>query len=232
MDAQVNTGLGAGTRERDIIAVQTVIGMQEKLLASLGPNNPFVKPDQVYNAISKLVQATGLKNVEQFFTKPDPQEVKAQLDAQQNQPDPAQVKAEAAVKLEEARAAGRMQVEQFRAQARLAEFDKKMQADANHEQAQRDADLQVKLAELEKETEARRQEIIANAQREADRRQTELEKAEIQQQTEREWMATQEALLDRKIAADTMNSFRSGLASVMSGRATDRMQSGNQVGRQ
>jgi hypothetical protein len=232
MDAQVNTGLGAGTRERDVIAVQQVIALQKELLATLGPNNPYVKPEQLYNAIAKLVQATGLKNVQQFFTKPDPQEIEALQKAQQDQPNPEQMKAEAAMKLEEARTQGRMQIEQMRAQARLAEYDKKMQADAAHEQAQRDADLQVKLAELEKETEAKRQDIVAAAQREADRRETELQKADIQQQTEREWMDTQVALLDRKIAADALNSVRSGLASVMSGRAVDRMQSGNQLGRQ
>lgn len=214
MDAQVNTGLGAGTRERDIIAVQQVIGLQEKLLSTLGPNNPFVKPEQVYNAISKLVQATGLKNVSMFFTKPDPQEIEALQKSQQDQPNPEQMKAEAAMKLEEARTQGRIQVEQVRAQARLAEFDKKMQADAAHEQAQRDADLQVKLAELEKETEARRQEIIANAQREADRRRTELEKASIQQQTEQDWMATQEFLLDKKLAAEDARAW-SGIAGRM-----------------
>lgn len=232
MDAEVNTGLGAGTRERDMLAVQQVIALQKELLATLGPNNPFVKPEQLYNAISKLVQATGLKNVAQFFTKPDPQEIKALQDAQQNEPNPEQVKLQGAIQLEQARTQGRMQVEQMKAQTRLAEYDKKMQADASREQAQRDADLEVKLAELEKETEARRQELTANAEREYDRRQTELEKASIQQQTEREWMATQVEILDRKIEADAINAARSGLAAVMSGRATDRMQSGNQVGRQ
>jgi hypothetical protein len=232
MDAEVNTGLGAGTRERDMLAVQQVIALQKELLATLGPNNPFVKPEQLYNAISKLVQATGLKNVAQFFTKPDPQEIKALQDAQQNEPDPEQVKLQGAIQLEQARTQGLMQVEQMKAQTRLAEYDKKMQADASREQAQRDADLEVKLAELEKETEARRQELIANAEREADRRQTEIEKASIQQQTEREWMATQVEILDRKIEADAINAARSGLAAVMSGRATDRMQSGNQLGRQ
>jgi hypothetical protein len=72
MDATVNTGLGAGTRERDMMMMSQVIGLQEKLLASLGADNPFVKPDNVYNAISKFAESAGARSTELYFTKPDP----------------------------------------------------------------------------------------------------------------------------------------------------------------
>ena len=60
MDCVVNTGLGAGTRERDMLVMQQVIMIQEKLLAGFGPDNPFIKPENVFNAVSKLVEAAGL----------------------------------------------------------------------------------------------------------------------------------------------------------------------------
>lgn len=89
MDVTVNTGLGAGTRERDMMMMQMISGLQEKLLASLGAaDNPFVTPDNVYNALSKLVEASGLRSVDQYFTKPDPEKIKKMMDAKANQPNP------------------------------------------------------------------------------------------------------------------------------------------------
>lgn len=226
MDATVNTGLGAGTRERDMMMMQQVIALQEKLLAALGPNNPFVKPDNVYNAISKLVEAAGLKSVGLYFTQPDPQEVQALMQSQQNKPSPEEIKAQAAVQIEGARTQGKIQVEQFKTQAKQQEFAAKMQAEASKEREQRDADLQVNLAELERETESRGQQMIVDGQREAERNQTEIDKAVIAQQTEREWMQTQQDISDKRMVADIQ---KTQAASV--GKAFDRMPDGNRQGR-
>lgn len=81
MDATVNTGLGAGTRERDMMVMQGIMTIQEKLLAGFGPDNPFVKPDNVWAAVSGLVEASGLRTPGRYFTKPDEQEVAAMLEA-------------------------------------------------------------------------------------------------------------------------------------------------------
>ncbi len=50
MDATVNTGLGAGTRERDMMMIQMILQLQEKLLMTLGPDNPYVSPDNPITA--------------------------------------------------------------------------------------------------------------------------------------------------------------------------------------
>jgi hypothetical protein len=84
MDATVNTGLGAGTRERDMMVMQGIMGIQEKLIAGFGPDNPFVKPENVWNAVSALVEASGLRTPTMYFTKPDEQEIAAALDARKN----------------------------------------------------------------------------------------------------------------------------------------------------
>lgn len=208
MDAQVNTGLGAGTRERDMLAVQQVIALQKELLGTLGPNNPYVKPDQLYNAIAKLVQSTGLKNVSMYFTKPDPQEIEALQKSQQEQPKPDEIKAKAAMELEQVRTQGRIQVEEAKAAAKAGEYDKKMQADAMREREQRDADIQTNLAELE------RQAAIDQQQIEAD-----LEEARMRQETEREWMATQEIMLDKKLSAEEARQWGGLAARMMQGNA-------------
>ena len=165
MDCTVNTGLGAGTRERDMMMMQFVVTMQEKLLTAFGPNNPFVKPDQVFNAVSKVVEAAGLKSPDLYFTKPDPQEVQALLQAQQNKPSPEQEKTQ-----------GQLQIEQAKGQVQIQLADKKMQTEASKEREQRDADLVVKQAELEKETQAKMHDAQLKAQSDADKMQLEREK--------------------------------------------------------
>ncbi|KQS79045.1 phage portal protein [Rhizobium sp. Leaf384] len=104
MDATVNVGLGAGTRERDMMAMNMILGLQEKLLNAYGDaDNPFVKPDNVSNAISKLVEAAGLPSADMFFAKPSPEQIAAMQARQQqaaSKPDPSteQAQAEAAAK--------------------------------------------------------------------------------------------------------------------------------------
>lgn len=143
MDCTVNTGLGAGTRERDMQTMMSVMTMQEKLLAAFGAaNNPYVTPDNLYNTLEKLVQASGLKSVDMYFTKPDPQQVQAMIEAQANQPDPEQMKVQAQMQLEQAK----LQVDVQKEQAR-------MQADASKEREQRDADLIVAKQKMEMDRE-------------------------------------------------------------------------------
>ncbi len=129
MDCAVNTGLGAGTRERDMAVLMQVVGMQEKLLAAFGPDNPFVKPDQVYNAFAKMIEAAGLRTPSLYITEPDMQEVQAKLEAMRNQPSPEQVKAQT-----------QMQIEQAKLQAQMMMADKDKEVQANKELAQLEAD--------------------------------------------------------------------------------------------
>lgn len=226
MDATVNTGLGAGTRERDMMAMMQVIGLQEKLLASFGPNNPFVKPDNLYNAISKMVESAGLKSVGLYFTKPDPQEVQSMMDEQSKKPSPEEIKGKVAIELENARTQGKMQLEQFKVQSKVSEFQAKMQADTNKEQAQLDADLQTTLAEIEKEAQARMEEAILRAQSDSERIAAEMDKALINQQTEREWMSTQERISDKRMFADIQKAEAASF-----GKVIDRSPDGNKAGR-
>lgn len=202
MDATVNTGLGAGTRERDMMMMQIITAMQEKLIAAFGADNPIVKPDQLYNAIAKTVEAAGLKSPDLYFTKPDPAEVQAKMEAAKNKPNPEQMKIE-----------GQKEIEQIKGQVQIALADKKMQVDALKEREQRDADLIVKQAELEKETEARLQEAQIKAQQEADKLQLEREKIasqeriegaklDVQVQLERERMDREDARAEKQREAD------------------------------
>lgn len=148
MDCTVNTGLGAGTRERDMQIMQVVIGAQEKLLAAYGPDNPYVKPEQVYASLAGLVQASGLKSVDQYFTNPDPQEVAQKLEAMRNAPSPEQQKAMAQAEIEKAKMQMQMQLRQMELQADIALENARMQVARDKEMAQMEADLTVKKAQI------------------------------------------------------------------------------------
>lgn len=134
MDVTVNTGLGAGTRERDMMMMQTVLGLQEKLLAAFGAgNNPFVKPENLWNSLSKLVEAAGLKTPDMYFTEPDPQEIAALLEAQKNKPDPEMMKVQAQMQMEQAKAQTQIAKEKAQMEADLIVEEKRMQAETKRQ---------------------------------------------------------------------------------------------------
>ncbi|WP_434286291.1 portal protein [Celeribacter sp. SCSIO 80788] len=171
MDCSVNTGLGAGTRERDMIVMQQVLGLQEKLLTMMGADNPFVKPENLYNTLSRLVESAGLKTVDLYFTEPDPDEVAEKMQAMKNKPSPEQIKAEEA----KMKVQSQMQLEQA-----------KMVANRDKEKAQMEADLTVKQAEIAAETERQRLDLESKAALKAQEIQWEREKLSAQHRFDRE----------------------------------------------
>lgn len=133
MKFAVNIGLGAGSRAQDMQALQMILGVQREFVAQGGMQNPFVKPDQLYNTLARLTEAAGLPSADPYFTRPDPAELEQMAAAAAEQPDP---KAE----IEQAKLQSKMELEAARAQARV-----------QVENAQMEADLQVKRAEIEAE---------------------------------------------------------------------------------
>jgi len=144
MDCTVNVGLGAGSKERDLAVLQMIMGLQEKLLTMIGPDNPYVKPEQLYNVLEKITETAGFPSADPYFTEPNPQEIADKL-AKQNEGGGAseaqiraqtqmaieQVKADARSRVEGAQMEADIRVEQFRANM-TAEIEK-MRADNNRE---------------------------------------------------------------------------------------------------
>jgi len=130
MDCKVNVGLGAGSRERDLSVLKMILGLQKELLSTMGADNPYVKPQQLYNVLEKIVETSGFPSAEPYFTQPDEREMAAKLAQAANQPSEETQK----VQLQ-------MQLEQQKAQARL-----------QIEAAQMQADLQVRAADRERES--------------------------------------------------------------------------------
>jgi hypothetical protein len=66
--------------------VQMIQQLQEKLLMTLGPDNLYVSPDNLYNGIAKSVEAAGAPDL--YFTKPSREEIQRRMQASANQPNP------------------------------------------------------------------------------------------------------------------------------------------------
>lgn len=152
MDASVNTGLGAGTRERDMMMMQVIMGLQEKLLANFGAaNNPYVKPDDLWASIEKTVEATGLRSADQFFTKPSPEEIQQAIEAQSNKPDPEMQKAEMQAQIAQQKAAMDLQIAQI-----------KTESDERLRMAELQSQEKIKLYQIDQEIQLKRIQNAAN----------------------------------------------------------------------
>lgn len=230
MDAIVNVGLGAGTRERDMMAMMQVIGLQERVLGSMGPavGMQYVSPQNLYNAMAKLIEASGLRSVNLYLTQPDEEKIQQAIEAQSQEPSEAEKRAQAQVEVENVRNQGRMQVEQFKAQNKLSEFRAKMEADASKEREQRDADLITELQRIEADAEKRMEEAMLRFESDHEGHMVDLEREGIKQQTEREWMGTQKDIAAARLLGDIQ---KTQAASI--GKALDRQRQpdGNRQGR-
>jgi hypothetical protein len=196
MDAIVNVGLGAGTRERDMMAMNQVIGLQTQILTGMGPavGMQYVTPDNAYNAYAKLIESSGLRSVDLYITKPDPDKINEAIQSQSQQPSPEEIKAKAAMELEQVRTEGKKEIEAFKVQAKGAENAQKMQADANKEREQRDADLQTNFAEMDRQSVIDEQRIRAEQiDHEADRN-LDRERLAVEYQMHREELQSREAV--------------------------------------
>ncbi|KNY35560.1 hypothetical protein [Agrobacterium sp. SUL3] len=149
MDVIVNTGLGAGTRERDMMMMQMIVGLQEKLLAQLGAvNNPFVSPKNVFNALTKLVQASGMRSTDQFFTEPSEDQINKLIAQQGNQPNP--------------------EMEKLKQQQQQAEMDanierEKIQSNERIEMAKMQQEYDLKRYQIDQEIQLKQRQNVAQA---------------------------------------------------------------------
>ncbi|MCB4860782.1 hypothetical protein K7W03_14400 [Sphingobium sp. PNB] len=90
MDVQISVGLGIGDKQEQIFQAQTVLQTMETLGQT--PYANLIDAEKVYNALKRLYNAAGIKNVDDFLNepsqfqempeKPDPELVKAQAEAQ------------------------------------------------------------------------------------------------------------------------------------------------------
>lgn len=165
MDVSINVGLGTGSRERDLAMLGAVYARQREVIAELGQDNPVVRPSMIVSTLHKMVEASGLRDPDQYFARLTDDEFK-QWQAQKP-PAPPDPKVEA-LKVK----AG---LDQQSLQVRAAGDQQRMQADVAMDQAKQDAELKMarerldqeytlKMEEMEREFQLRQQELESEAQ--------------------------------------------------------------------
>ncbi|WP_319499324.1 hypothetical protein [uncultured Cohaesibacter sp.] len=120
MDVSVDVGLGSGTRERDMAILQMILARQEQMVREYGPDNPIVPFDKLLETFSKLIEAGGLRNPEQYYNDVPADQLQqwfAQFkQSQQPQADPAKM---ADIQLKQAQQQAEIQLKREQMQAEL-----------------------------------------------------------------------------------------------------------------
>lgn len=224
MDVIVNVGLGAGTRERDMMAMMQVIGLQERVLASMGPGvgMQYVTPQNLYNAMAKLIEASGLRSVNLYLTQPDEEKIEQAIQSQAQSPSPEEVKAQTALQVEDKRTEREVIKTQVQTEAKREEAALKAQVDMNREREQRDADLATNIAEMDRQSAIDGQKIVAERMdHEADRN-LEREKMALDYRMHSEELESRET-----VAAHNAETAMRRAAMTEAGKAEDRQQRNN-----
>ena len=140
-DFTVRVGLGNGNREQNMVHLQTLAQMQEKVVAA-GGMGLLVTPKNIFNTLKEIGMNMGLKNIEEYLTDPD-----------NGMPQPQQQAEDGKAQAEAMKA--QIDMQKLQLEAQKLEFEKqkldfegqKLQAEMMMEQQ----DNQLKAAELQVE---------------------------------------------------------------------------------
>ncbi len=175
MDVTINTGLGSGSRERDLTMLTQIAAKQEQLALQLGPINPVVGIDRLMDTYRLMTEAAGLKPAERFFPEMDKQAMQqlADMMKQQGQNDPKAAAAQMQAQIDQQKAQQQGQLEQQKLQltAQLEREKQQFQFQMDREHAKRDLnnsrikaqrDAQMQQLELERQAQIKEREAQAN----------------------------------------------------------------------
>lgn len=138
MDVVVNVALGGGTDESKVAVLTTVLQKQEQILQQAGVNNPLVSLAQYRNTLAQILALSGFKDANQFFSDPA---MMPPMPQEQPKPSPEELLAQA-----------QMAAIQADIQKKAAELELKREEMVRKDDLQRDqfeADMMVKIAEMQ-----------------------------------------------------------------------------------
>jgi hypothetical protein len=141
MKATTDVALGTNNRDQMLLHLQTLLGIQkEAMMGGMG----LVTPKNLYNTLAKLVENTGLKHVELFFTDPD------QVPPQEPQPSEAEIEAKTKMQIESGKAQTQAHLKELElrhaAQEKMVSANVEMARvaqDAKNQEAERENKLRI-----------------------------------------------------------------------------------------
>lgn len=116
MDVTINTGLGSGSREKDMAVINAVLNEQKLIIAQGGPFNPIADIRKYRDTLAKLVELSGLKSPERYFSEITDDQfnaMKAAAEQPQEPPqDPRLIEAQGKLQIEQMKAEQKAQADQ------------------------------------------------------------------------------------------------------------------------
>lgn len=160
MAVNINTGLGTGSRDRDMQMLTTISGLQNSFAQQLAATGQSQKALEFIPKMRKtaveLTEASGIRNPEGYWPSYDDEDVQKALQQQAasaGQPPPEvqleQLKQQGAQQLEQVKGQTQMQLKQVDAQVAGQEAEARARADVVKNQAELEADLTTAAATRE-----------------------------------------------------------------------------------
>jgi len=142
MDVTVSVGIGLGSKSQAMAQAMGMLSLDERIVALQGGvQGPLLNAKNIYNKLAKVIQAAGWKSIEPYYTDPD------------TVPPPPPAPPDPTIEIEHMR----VQTEQMKLQKMAA----KEQSDS--QQVMFQADIQMRIAELESQTKIAVAQIQADA---------------------------------------------------------------------
>lgn len=130
-DMTVNVGLGTGNKQEQIATLTNLLNIDAQLIEQQGGiQGPIVTAKNLYNKLVKLVEASGLKSPEAYYTDPD------QAPPQQPKPSPEEQKAQ-------------MEMQKMQAQLQMDQQKAQLDAQAKQQEAAMQSQLDMQKASQE-----------------------------------------------------------------------------------
>jgi hypothetical protein len=70
MDVTVTVGLGTGNKDQQLAHLSMILQIQQQAMQQLGPGNPLVGLDNIYNTLARICENAGLKSPGPYFKDP------------------------------------------------------------------------------------------------------------------------------------------------------------------
>jgi len=148
MQATINTGLGTGSREKDMMVSMQILNVQKEIVAKYGWN-PLVTPKNVYNALARFTESAGVKDTDLFFGEIGEAE-SAQMMNQQKK-DPKQEQAQQELQIKQMEMQGKLTLQKMKQDADIELDKQKAQLEAQLKMQTMQADFSLKQQQMAQE---------------------------------------------------------------------------------
>jgi hypothetical protein len=184
MDITINTGLGTGSRDRDMGTLQAMRADQVAMLAIFReaqmPDKALQMVPMMLSTLRKSAEAAGIRNVDDYYpevTEADLMQAKQAIEKKNAQPPPEMMQAQMMMQVEQGKIQATSQAKQAEIQANAAAENAKVMAKM---QADRQtSDIQIRREEAQLEADTRVAEMKRSVDVAAEKAKTELEKLKL-----------------------------------------------------